>query len=150
MRPQLTRTASGNWQEEPTARTGTFKYMELSGERLGARLEELKPGSTSSVHHYHSLEEEHVFILSGSSTLIQGMGDAKTEQELTAGDHVWFAAGNEVPHHLVNNTQEPCQFLVYGERNEHDVVYYPEHTALMVKTPQRQLYKYEPTKPANS
>jgi len=56
------------WREEQTPRGETWRYLDLSGEHLGVRIEELQPGASSSVHHYHTLEEEHVLVLEGAAT----------------------------------------------------------------------------------
>ena len=118
------------WKEESNARGGRWKFRDLSGENLGVRIEELGPGSTSSEHHYHTAEEEHVIMLDGCATLV--LGDEK--HPLSAGDHVWFRAGEELAHHIINESSEPCQFLVFGERKAEDVVVYPEHQVMMLKS----------------
>lgn len=117
------------WTEEKTARGGTWKYLDLSGERLGARIEELSPGDTSSIHHFHTAEEEHVLVLAGSATL--HLGSEKIP--VRSGDHFWFAAGTEEAHHIENTSEDAFRFLVFGERNAHDVVVYPEHQVMLVK-----------------
>ena len=113
---------------QSTAR-GEWRYLDLSGERLGVRLEELAPGETSSVHHYHTNEEEHVILLQGSATL--HLGDAS--HALAAGDHVRFAAGEPTAHHLRNTGDQPCRVLVFGERRRDDVVFYPDEAVMLVK-----------------
>jgi len=118
------------WKEDEPTRGGTWKYRDLSGERLGVRIEELAPGGTSSEHHFHTAEEEHVIALEGSATLVLG-----TEHHtLDVGDHVWFPAGEETAHHIENNSHNPFKFLVFGERNSQDVVVYPQHQVMMVKS----------------
>ena len=112
------------WEER-----GSWRFLDLSGERLGMRLEETPPGGTSSIHHYHTLEEEHVIVVEGEATLILG----SEEHPVTKGDHCWFPAGKEEAHHFENRTTENFKFLVIGERNNGDVVVYPEKQVLMVK-----------------
>lgn len=81
-----------DWQAQTNQRGALWKYRDLSGENLGVRLEVLAPGETSSEHHYHTAEEEHLIMLEVSSTLIFG-----TEQHtLKCGDHVWFKAGEQM------------------------------------------------------
>ena len=69
--PKITNIHSTSWTEQATPR-GTWRYIDLSGERLGVRVEELAPGETSSVHHFHTAEEEHVIALDGDATLLVG------------------------------------------------------------------------------
>jgi len=121
---------NSDWQEEESARGGTWKYRDLSGDRLGVRIEELSPGDTSSEHHFHTTEEEHVIVLEGSATLVLGAD----HHELDVDDHIWFQAGNEIAHHIKNNTKKSFKFLVFGERNPEDIVVYPEHQVMMVKS----------------
>jgi uncharacterized cupin superfamily protein len=117
------------WEMKETPRGGIWKYLDISGEHLGLRLEELAPGATSSIHHFHTLEEEHVIVLEGEASLVLG-GE---EHRVTRGDHVWFKAGEEVGHHIVNRSDRPFKFLVIGERKEGDVVFYPEAGVATVK-----------------
>ena len=63
-----------DWKEEPNARGEQWKYRDLNGEHIGVRIEELSPGTTSSEHHYHTSEEEHVIVLEGTATLVWGAG----------------------------------------------------------------------------
>ncbi|MEL6829250.1 MAG: cupin domain-containing protein [Pseudomonadota bacterium] len=107
-----------------------FRFLELSGEHLGVRIEEIAPGATSSHHHYHTAEEEHVLILSGEGTLHLG----EAQHTLKTGDHIWFPAGETVAHHIENTSEAPIRMLVFGEREQEDVVVYPESAIMMVKT----------------
>jgi hypothetical protein len=44
------------------------------GSQVGVGIDVLKPGQYSNRFHYHLKEEEHIFILKGSATLILGSG----------------------------------------------------------------------------
>ncbi len=118
-----------DWEEGSNSEGQSWRFLDLSGEHLGVRVEELPPGGTSSTHHYHTSEEEHILVLEGSATLILG----NANKILQPGDHVCFLAGKEVAHHIENTTLEPFKFLVFGERNQQDVVIYPEKNTMMVK-----------------
>lgn len=119
-----------DWEERTNPRGETWRFIDLSGKRLGVRVEEMQPGETSSVHHFHTLEEEHVLVLEGSATLILGAD----RHALKAGDHVWFEAGKEEAHHIENTSSQPFKFLVFGERNPQDVVVYPEQQVMLIKS----------------
>lgn len=116
-------------EECTSSRGGRWRQLDLSGKHLGVRIEELPPGGTSSVHHYHTLEEEHVLALSGTATLHLG----SEEVDLREGDHVWFAAGDETAHHIENRSKDDFRYLVFGERKAGDVVVYPNGPVMMVK-----------------
>ena len=120
--PQIRNLNTGQWEEQATPR-GPWSYLDLCGEHLGVRVEQLNQGETSSIHHYHTLEEEHVIALQGKATLVFG----DREHRFAEGDHVWFRAGDEMAHHFINPFAEPFRFLVIGERKRGDVCIYPEH-----------------------
>lgn len=126
---EVRNTESSVWVEATNWRGEPWKHKDFSGERLGVRIEEIAPGGRSSEHHYHLTEEEHVIVLKGEATLVVG-DDRKTLKE---GDHCWFRAGEEMAHHLLNASDSPFQFLVFGERKNDDVVVYPEHQVMMIK-----------------
>ena len=127
-----------DWQAQKNPRGETWRFRDLSGDHLGVRVEELAPGETSSEHHYHSSEEEHVLVLAGRATL--QLGDEQIE--LVEGDHVWFRAGEAVAHHIINSSDELFRFLVFGERKPDDIVMYPEHQVMLVKSMNNAQYTY--------
>lgn len=131
-----------NWKEAESSRGGTWRYRELSGEQIGARIQEISPGATSSEHHFHTTEEEHVIVLEGTATLVHG----DDKHQLNSGEHVWFKAGEEIPHHIENTSGSTFKYLEFGERKTSDVVVYPEHKVMMVKSLGRQQFTYRPLK----
>ena len=127
------------WEVKETPGAATWKYLDISGEHLGLRLEELATGDTSSTHHFHTLEEEHVIVLEGEATLVLGV----EEHLVRRGDHFWFKAGEEAGHHIVNRSEHPFKYLVIGERKEGDVVFYPEKGVVMVKALKWKQYNFQ-------
>ena len=92
-------------------------------DQFGVNLTELPPGVQSALRHWHSHEDEFVYILEGEATLITDAG----EEVLTAGDCVGFKAGVADGHHLVNRTDRPVRYLEVGSRRiEVDRVVYPD------------------------
>ncbi|MGH8191927.1 MAG: cupin domain-containing protein, partial [Rhodanobacteraceae bacterium] len=67
---------------------------------FGVNLLELQPGAWSSQRHWHSAEDEFVWVLKGEVTLIDDQG----ELVMRAGDCAAFAKGDANGHHLVNRT----------------------------------------------
>ncbi|MEM7220704.1 MAG: cupin domain-containing protein [Pseudomonadota bacterium] len=126
--PQIRSLQDDAWQEQNKP-LGIWKFLDLCGEHLGVRVEELAVGDVSSVHHYHTLEEEHVIALEGQATLVFG----DQEYPFVAGDHVWFRAGDEIAHHFVNSGTSAFRCLVIGERKRGDVCVYPEHGVANIK-----------------
>ena len=137
--PNIVRTQSEPWNDISEKNDKLdYRYKELSGEQLGARIEELAPASASSHHHFHTSEEEHLFMLSGNATLVFG----DEEIPVTVGDHVWFRAGDETAHHFENRSDAPCTYLVYGERKEDDVVVYPVAQVMIIKALGNKQFTY--------
>ena len=96
---------------------------------VGFAIEELAAGSQSAPAHYHMLEEEHVYVLAGELTLRLG----NERQVMKAGDYVCFPAGQRAAHCLINHTNEPCRYIIVGERNPNDVIVYPDSNKVMVR-----------------
>lgn len=114
------------------ARFGSsFRHLSSfgGGDHVGVALEELPPGKETNPSHYHMLEEEHVYILAGTLTL--KLGDRP--YIMGAGDYVCFPAGQKVGHSMYNHTNEPCRYLIIGERNPNDVIVYPESGRVSVR-----------------
>ncbi len=92
--------------------------------KIGIHHEILKPGRRTSWPHAESLEEEFVYVVSGSpSAWVDGH-----LYPLSPGDAVGFPAGTGIAHTFINNTNEDCILLVVGERNiDENKCVYPLH-----------------------
>ena len=83
----------------------------------------LGPGAASSRRHWHETEDEFVFVLSGTVTLI----DQNGEHVLEAGDFAGFPAGAANGHHLVNRANAPAELIVAGLRRVgEERIHYPD------------------------
>ncbi|MEH2108365.1 cupin domain-containing protein [Nostoc sp.] len=101
----------------------TLWISEAGGLTLfGAFIEVLQPGSRSSIKHWHSAEDEMVYVLEGEITLIEG--DTKTV--LRPGDAATFQAGVAVGHFLENRSAKATRCLVVGNRAAVDTITYPD------------------------
>jgi uncharacterized cupin superfamily protein len=89
---------------------------------FGVNLVTLPPGAWSAQRHWHSHEDEFVYVLDGALTLVSEDG----EQVLTAGLVAGFPAGKADGHHLVNRGSEPATYLEIGDRRQADEVTYPD------------------------
>lgn len=95
--------------------------------QFGAFIEVLQPGTRSSITHWHSNEDEMVYVLEGVVTLIEG--EASTL--LHPGDAATFKAGAPVGHCLWNQSSTPTRCLIVGTRAQIDTVTYPEHNRVL-------------------
>ena len=88
---------------------------------FGVNLTRLSPGSVSALLHHHSKQDEFIYILQGTPTLVLG------EQEfvLNPGDCYGFKAGAGVANQLANRSAEPVVYIEIGDRTAGDEVEYP-------------------------
>lgn len=89
--------------------------------QFGAFVEVLQPGCRSSLQHWHSAEDELVYVLAGEITVVEG----ESESVLRAGDVATFKAGVAVGHHLENRSPQATRCLVVGTRAPVDRITYP-------------------------
>jgi uncharacterized cupin superfamily protein len=84
---------------------------------FGVNLMRLPPGNWSSQRHWHSDEDEFVYVLEGELTLIEDGG----ETLLRAGDCAAFAKGSSNGHHMINKSGVLAVYLEVGSRSPADV-----------------------------
>lgn len=94
--------------------------------QFGVRLERLPPGSRSSHRHWHSTEDEFVYVLAGEAVLVED-----EETLLRAGDAAGWPAGAPVAHCLHNRSAEDVVLLVVGTRAAQGTVHYPDQDVVM-------------------
>ena len=83
---------------------------------FGVNLLRLPPGTWSSQRHWHTAEDEFVYVLEGELTLVTGAG----EEILRAGDCAGFKAGVCDGHHLQNRTDKDAVAIEIGSRKAED------------------------------
>jgi uncharacterized cupin superfamily protein len=84
--------------------------------QFGVRLVTLPAGAWSSQRHWHMLEDEFVYMLSGEAVLVT---DGR-EDVMHPGDCAGFKAGDRNGHCLQNRSNAPVTFLVTGSRDDKD------------------------------
>lgn len=87
---------------------------------FGVNRTTLKPGAESALLHRHKTQDEFVYILEGTATLVTDRG----EVELTPGMCAGFAKGG-VAHQLVNRSSSDVTYLEIGDRSPGDAGIYP-------------------------
>ena len=83
---------------------------------FGVNLLRLPPGTWSSQRHWHTAEDEFVYVLEGEVVLVTDAG----EETLRAGDCAGFKAGVKDGHHLQNRSQTDVVVLEVGSRKAED------------------------------
>jgi uncharacterized cupin superfamily protein len=94
----------------------------LGLKQIGINQTLLPPGKESSMRHWHTHEEEFVYVLDGEVVLITDAG----EQVLTAGMCAGFPLGTGDGHQLVNRSTRPALYLEISNRDPADRACYPD------------------------
>jgi len=84
---------------------------------FGVNLMHLPPGGWSSQRHWHSHEDEFVYVIDGELVLIEDGG----ETVLRAGDCAAFPKNTGNGHHLVNRSNALAVYLEVGSRSSADI-----------------------------
>ncbi|MEO6747774.1 MAG: cupin domain-containing protein [Caldimonas sp.] len=84
---------------------------------FGVNLMTLPPGGWSSQRHWHSDEDEFVYVLEGELMLVEGDG----ETPLQAGECAAFPRGSGNGHHLQNRSSAMAIYLEVGSRQPDDL-----------------------------
>jgi len=89
---------------------------------FGVNLTRLDPGAESSMRHWHSKQDEFIYVLEGEVTLVTNAG----RQRLTPGMAAGFPAGKADGHQLINETDRPVLYLEIGDRAPGDGATYSD------------------------
>ncbi|MEZ2318425.1 MAG: cupin domain-containing protein [Microcoleus sp.] len=89
---------------------------------FGVNLVRLAPGSCSALRHWHSCQDELIYVLEGDVSLVTNAG----EQVLKPGMAAGFPAGDVDGHHLVNRSNSDVVYLEIGDRTSGDSAHYPD------------------------
>lgn len=90
--------------------------------QFGAYLDTLDPGAWSSHRHWHSSEDEFLYLLSGTATLRDDHGLT----DVFPGDAICWRHGDPNGHHLTNRGDVPARWLIVGSRARGDICTYPD------------------------
>jgi uncharacterized cupin superfamily protein len=109
--------------DSPCSDQTSWRLARYAGLTLfGVNLTVIEPGAWSSQRHWHSHEDEFVWVLEGELTLVTEAG----EEVLRAGDCAAFRRGDPDGHHLVNNSDRPAKVLEIGNSDPQDRCVYPD------------------------
>lgn len=96
---------------------------------FGVNLTTLAPGATSALKHHHTKQDEFIYVVSGTPTLLYG-----TEAFLlSAGDCFGFKAGSGIAHQLLNRSATAAAYIEVGDRTPGDAVTYPDDDLALVQ-----------------
>jgi uncharacterized cupin superfamily protein len=89
---------------------------------FGVNLTRIVPGGQSSFRHWHSRQDEFIYVLDGEVVLESDAG----EETLRAGMCAGFPAGTRDGHRFLNRSSSDVLLLVVGDRTPGDEVGYPD------------------------
>jgi len=104
----------------PRSKRGLGDALGLT--RIGINFTILAPGKESSMRHWHTHEDEFVFVLEGEVVLRTEAG----EQLLTPGLCAGFPAGTEDGHQLINRSTADAVYLEISNRDTADHAHYTD------------------------
>ncbi len=109
--------------DEPCRARHRIRLGDAAGlTQFGVNLCTLPPGAWSSQRHWHTLEDELIYVVSGEVTLVTDAG----EEILRAGDAAGFKAGEEDGHSFQNRSDKDVVLLEIGTRIEDDCAFYSD------------------------
>jgi uncharacterized cupin superfamily protein len=89
---------------------------------FGVNLATLEPGAWSAHRHWHTRQDEMIYLLEGELTLVTDAG----RRLLEAGAVVGFPANSGEGHNLINTGTTRAVYLEIGDRLPGDEVFYPD------------------------
>src|SRR5512147_972884 len=117
----------GEARPKKTAFPGVASVVRSPGDatgltRMGVHLRVVSPGMAGTIRHFHTVEEEWAYILSGRGTLRLG----PHRIPVRVGSFAGFPPGPR-PHHFIAEGDEPLAILEGGERRpQEEVGCYPD------------------------
>jgi uncharacterized cupin superfamily protein len=99
--------------DAPCKERRRWKLGDAAGlDQFGVNLMRLPPGQWSSQRHWHTAEDEFVWVVEGEVVLVEDDG----ETVLRAGDCAGFKAGVPNGHHIQNRSDREAVLLEMGSR----------------------------------
>jgi uncharacterized cupin superfamily protein len=95
---------------------------------FGVNLTTLLPGAQSALRHWHSHQDEFIYVVQGELVLVTEAG----EQIMTPGMMAGFPAAIANGHQLINRSQQPAIYLEIGDRTHGDRVIYPDDDLMAI------------------
>ncbi|UBF26026.1 cupin domain-containing protein [Kovacikia minuta CCNUW1] len=106
---------------------------------FGVNLTTLKPGNCSALRHWHTKQDEFIYVLDGEITLITNDGEQVLKPGMVAG----FPAGEANGHHLINRSGTTAVYLEVGDRTADDEVTYPDDDLIANYSPNGWVFTHK-------
>jgi uncharacterized cupin superfamily protein len=130
--------------DEPCIKRSNRALGDFFGlEDFGVNLLTLEPGAWSSQRHWHTHEDEFVYVLEGTPTLVTDEGGTVLHPGCVAG----FRAGVADGHHIVNNGETAAKLIVVGSRKAEDDAFYSDIDMQILRRGDGGQYTYRDGEP---
>lgn len=124
--PTIINESEVEWEDESHGERFASRRKALgstaNGEKLGCSLYEVPPGKRPFPYHYHTANEEAIFVLSGYGAL-------RTRDEMRnmkPRDYVALPIGESGARQVINTADEPLQYLCFSTMINPEIVSYPD------------------------
>jgi uncharacterized cupin superfamily protein len=94
----------------------------VGAKSIGSSFIEIQPGRQAFPNHFHTSNEEAVFVIEGKGHVRIG----KDEVEISTGDYIAFPVGPDHTHSIQNSSQAVLKLLCISTLNPVEVVGYPD------------------------
>jgi len=89
---------------------------------FGVNLTRIAPGGQSAARHWHTKQDEFIYVVEGEPTLLTNAGRTRLAPGMCAA----FPAGAQDGHCLLNETDRDVLYLEIGDRTPGDGAQYPD------------------------
>jgi uncharacterized cupin superfamily protein len=125
--PKALEPRIGSGYPDPFHKTAKDREKRALGDvagltQFGVNLVRLPPGAWSAQRHWHSDEDELVYVLEGELMLVTDAGEEPVKAGMAAG----FPRGKPNGHHFINRSDKTAIYLEVGTRSDADVCRYPD------------------------
>jgi len=96
--------------------------IDAAGGKLGVNLTRVPPGRTTCPFHFHQLEDEVFYVLSGKGVLRYG----EALRDIGPGDCIACPAGVQTAHQIANPYEDDLVYLAIGPNEPQEVCVYPD------------------------
>ncbi len=110
---------------------------------FGVNLVRVPPGVMTSMRHWHSKQDEFIYMLEGELVLLTDAGETIVKPGMAAG----FPAGAADGHCLINRGAKDAVYLEVGDRSPGDEVVYPDIDMLASFKSPTAVFVHEDGKP---
>jgi|TARA_Y100000590_G_scaffold466656_1_gene642790 uncharacterized cupin superfamily protein len=90
--------------------------------KFGVNVVRLESGAFSSARHWHTKQDEFIYVLAGTLTLVSDEGHT----EISEGTSVGFPAGVSNGHQIANFSKSDAWYIEVGDRPSNEIVTYPD------------------------